>query len=91
VTSLTVAEAGPERLLALTRAHWAIENKLHWRRDASMNEDRCRVRAGARPLASMRNTVLSLLKHAGTSVPAARETYAANPSQALAAVTGRVL
>jgi hypothetical protein len=53
VTSLLPAEADAGRLLALARAHWGIENKLHWRRDVSMNEDRCRVRAGARPLAAM--------------------------------------
>ena len=50
VTSLPLAEAGPDRLLAIARDHWSIDNKLHWRRDVSMNEDRCRVRSGARPL-----------------------------------------
>ena len=91
VTSLPVAEAGPERLLALARAHWGIENKLHWRRDVSMNEDRCRVRAGARPLASIRNLALAMMKGTSQSVPAARETYAADTALTLAAVTGRIL
>lgn len=91
VTSLSPAAAGPEHLLALARAHWAIENKLHWRRDVSMNEDRCRVRAGARPLASIRNVTLTMLKASGQSVPAARETYAADNAKALTAVTGRIL
>jgi predicted secreted Zn-dependent protease len=91
VTSLPVDEAGPERLLALARAHWGIENKLHWRRDVSMNEDRCRVRAGARPLAFIRNIALALLKGKRQSVPAAREAFAADTALALAAVTGRIL
>jgi len=91
VTSLPPAEAGPDRLLALARAHWAIENKLHWRRDVSMNEDRCRVRTGARPFAAIRNVTLTMLKTTGMSVPAARETYAADSAKALAAVTGRIL
>jgi predicted secreted Zn-dependent protease len=91
VTSLAVAEAGPDRLLALARAHWSIENKLHWRRDVSMNEDRCRVRAGARALASIRNIALSLLRDGGRSVPAAREAHAADCSKPIAAVTGRIL
>lgn len=91
VTSLPVDEAGPERLLALARAHWGIENKLHWRRDVSMNEDRCRVRAGARPLASIRNLALAMMKGTRQSVPAARETFAADTTLALAAVTGRIL
>ena len=44
VTSLTAAEAGPRRLLDLSRTHWAIENRLHYVRDVSFNEDLCRVR-----------------------------------------------
>ena len=91
VTSLTAAEADPKRLLDLVRAHWGIENKLHWRRDASMNEDRCRVRAGGRALAGLRNLILSMLSKTGTSVPAARESFAADPSSAIRAVTGRIL
>ena len=91
VTSLPRTEADPARLLALARAHWGIENRLHWRRDVSMNEDRCRVRAGARALASLRNLVLSMLKATGTSLPAAREAYASDRTAALQAVTGPIL
>ena len=91
VTSLPKSDAAPARLLALARAHWAIENKLHWRRDVSMNEDRCRVRAGARPFASLRNAALALIRKTGLSTPAARETFAADRSAALQAVTGRIL
>ena len=91
ITSLTANEADPRRLLDLARAHWGIENKLHWRRDVSMNEDRCRVRAGARALAALRNLVLSMLSSIGASVPAAREAYACDRSAAINAVTGRIL
>ena len=38
-TSLTPAQAGPERLLELIRDHWAIENCLHRRRDVTLGED----------------------------------------------------
>ena len=48
VTSLPAAKAGPERLLALSRGHWAIENRLHYVRDVSMEEDRW-PRARRRP------------------------------------------
>jgi predicted transposase YbfD/YdcC len=65
VTSLPAAEAGPQRLLALARAHWGIENRLHHVRDVSMDEDRCRVRSGARALASVRNTTLALIRRLG--------------------------
>jgi hypothetical protein len=91
VTSLPKAEAAPARLLALARTHWAIENKLHWRRDVSMNEDRCRVRAGARPLASLRNLALAMIRKTGLSTPAARETFAVDRAATLHAVTGRIL
>ena len=91
VTSLPRAQADPARLLGLARAHWGIENKLHWRRDVSMNEDRCRVRAGARPFASLRNLALALIAKTGLPTPAARETFAADRSAALQAVTGRIL
>ena len=91
VTSLPASQAGPERLLALSRGHWGIENKLHWVRDVSMNEDRCRVRAGARALASLRNLVLWLIRSRGRSVPEARENFREDRAEALALVTGRNL
>jgi hypothetical protein len=91
VTSLPAREAGPERLLALNRAHWGIENRLHYVRDVSMSEDRCRVRAGARPLASLRNLVTSLIRKRGLSIPAARENFREDRTEAITAVTGRIL
>ena len=91
VTSLSAAEAGPERLLALSRGHWGIENKLHWVRDVSMNEDRCRVRAGARALAALRNLVLWLIRSRGLSVPEARENFREDRAEAIAIVTGQNL
>ena len=91
ITSLPAAGATAQRLLDLARTHWAIENRLHWRRDASLNEDRCRVRAGARPLATLRNHVLSMLDRTGLSIPAARETFAADHTATINTVTRRIL
>jgi hypothetical protein len=91
VTSLTAAEAGPERLLALSRNHWAIENRLHYVRDVTFNEDRCRVRSGARALAALRNPVLYLIRSRGMSVPEARENFREDRAQVIALVTGRFL
>ena len=67
MTSLNLGKADPTRLLALTRAHWAIENKVHWVRDVTFNKDRSWVRkhAGAHVTASPRNLALSLLWLAG--------------------------
>lgn len=91
VTSLTGAEAGPKRLLELSRGHWAIENRLHYVRDVTFNEDRCRVRSGARALAAIRNLVLYLIRSVGMSVPEARENYREDRDQVIALVTGRIL
>ncbi|MGC2779183.1 MAG: ISAs1 family transposase [Bradyrhizobium sp.] len=91
VTSLTAAQAGPERLLHLARAHWGIENQLHYVRDVSMDEDRCRVRAGARALAALRNLVLYLIRSRGLPVPEARENFREDRAEAIALVTGRIL
>ena len=67
LTSLKAEIANPERLLSLSRNHWSIENRLHWVRDVTFDEDRCRVRrgAGAQVMASLRNLALSLLRMAG--------------------------
>ena len=86
ITSLTAEEAGPERLLQLTRAHWLIENGLHYRRDETLREDWCHLRTGhaAHAMATINNLVLGLLLRRGvTNVPAARRYYAAHLNEAL--------
>lgn len=91
ITSLAPHQAGPERLLELVRTHWAIENKLHHVRDVTMNEDRCRVRAGARPLAALRNAAIGMIRQRGLSIPEARENFREDRYDAIKAVTGRIL
>lgn len=61
VTSLEPERADPLRLAALLRAHWSIENQLHWRRDWSFDEDRSRIThpSGARVMASLRNLAIA--------------------------------
>ena len=67
VTSLTVEQASPTRLLALNRGEWEIENRLHHVRDMTYDEDRSQVRKGNRPqaMAGLRNLAISLLRLAG--------------------------
>lgn len=67
VTSLAPKQANPAQLLAHNRHHWGIENKLHYVRDVTFDEDRSRVRkkAGPHTMASLRNLAISLLRMAG--------------------------
>jgi predicted transposase YbfD/YdcC len=85
ITSLTAQEAGAKRLLQITRRHWGIESGLHYRRDVTLHEDRCRVRRGhaAHALAVVNNLVLGLFARLGyTSAPEARRHFAAHLDEA---------
>lgn len=75
VTSLTVSQASPARLLALAREHWGIEGGLHQRRDGSLREDRSQTRTGqaAQVLASLNNAVIGLAAHVGAGNLAAAQ------------------
>jgi predicted transposase YbfD/YdcC len=68
ITSLESKRANPARLLDSSRNHWCIENRLHWVRDVTFDEDRSQVRrgAGAQVMASIRNLAISILRIAGT-------------------------
>jgi predicted transposase YbfD/YdcC len=61
---ITSLSAVPSTILAATRAHWAIENNLHWQLDVTFDEDRCRTRKDFSPLnlAIVRHMVLNMLK-----------------------------
>lgn len=56
-------------ILAAKRAHWGIENQLHWVLDVAFREDDSRVRQGNadQNLAVMRHMALNLLKHEKTA------------------------
>ena len=87
LSSLSMRQAPPARMLSLVRDHWAIENKLHYRRDGSLGEDACQTRTGPLPglLAQLNSTVLSLMDRAGVRNVARQMRYFdAYPAQALA-------
>lgn len=69
ITSLPPAQADPTRLLELNREHWSIENRLHWRRDVTLQEDACQVREGSAPhtLAVLNSFVLALFDCCGVT------------------------
>lgn len=50
------------------RAHWAVENNLHWALDVSFNEDKCRIRKDHAPenFNTLRKIALTLLKNTKT-------------------------
>jgi predicted transposase YbfD/YdcC len=77
VTSLPAQIAFPERLLQMKRGHWIIENSLHYVKDVTMGEDKSTIHTdnGPKIMAALRNTVVSLLHHAGFSTIAARLRY----------------
>jgi predicted transposase YbfD/YdcC len=83
VTSLRPADASPAQLLQLWQAHWTIENRLHWLRDAVFGEDRSTTRVGHAPqaFAALRNLAISLIHlYRGRQVTAAREYYGRHPT-----------
>ena len=86
LTRLGRAEADAVWLLALTRLHWSIENGLHYVRDVTLGEDRCRVRTGNAPqvLASLRNVAVYLLNRMDApSIAAATREIAVGPEKAI--------
>jgi predicted transposase YbfD/YdcC len=87
LTSLPPHQASPAQLLAWVQAHWRIENRCHWRRDATLGEDACIVRHPlvATILAVLNSAILALFDY--LKVTNARTTirkFDAFPQQALA-------
>ncbi len=86
ITSLGRERASAKQLLAISRGHWGIENRLHWVRDMSLGEDACRVRTGEAPeiLAAIRNAVLRLIRSSGLNeIAATLRRHAAKPLEAV--------
>ena len=94
ITSLTPDQASANRLLALARGHWGIENELHWVKDVVLGEDACRVRTGDGPqiLSGLRTAALRLLHGNGLhQIASALRHLAACPMKAVQLVTqGRI-
>jgi hypothetical protein len=66
ITSLDSAQAPPEFLLRLNRAHWGVE-AMHWVKDTLLREDASTLRTGNTPqaIAVLRNIKLTLIKNLG--------------------------
>lgn len=91
ITSLAPEQADPARLLAVRRGHWAIENRLHRRKDVTFGEDASLIHVGQGPtvMALLRDAAVSLLHGAGVRRVAARlRTHSQHPEHAVALVLG---
>jgi predicted transposase YbfD/YdcC len=89
ITSLSPHQASPARLLELVRGHWSIENRSHWVRDVTFDEDRSQVRTGQGPrmMAILRNLAIAIIRLLGfDSVPQGLRHFAQRPRLALSAL-----
>ena len=87
LTSLGPERAGPEELLELVRNHWTMENRVHYVRDFTCDEDRCRahVRNLPRNLSCLTNAAIAIVRCDGrfSHRPEANRHYAARAQEAL--------
>lgn len=88
LSSQTADQRTQEQWINLTRSHWAgVENRNHWRRDATQGEDRTRLRNSRAliNLALLRSVNLRLLSMwpQNDNLPAQMERLATNPSLSL--------
>jgi predicted transposase YbfD/YdcC len=78
ITSLTGADADPGLLARWIRGHWSIENRLHWVRDVTFDEDRATARSGHAPqvMSALRNLAITLRLSGATNIAAALRHHA---------------
>jgi predicted transposase YbfD/YdcC len=87
ITDLQPHQAKPWQLADWIRGHWGIENKTHWVRDVTYDEDRSQIRTGTGPqvMATLRNAAIGALRLAGvTNIAAATRHHARNANRPLA-------
>lgn len=87
ITSLTPSDASPQRLNELIRGHWSIENRLHWVRDVTYDEDRSQIRTGNAPriMVALRNLAISIHRlHGATNIAKATRAGTRDPETARA-------
>lgn len=74
ITSLGWDDVTAARLAEIIRGHWAIENRVHYVRDVTFDEDRSQVRTGDAPraMATLRNIAIGLVRacQPGSSIAA---------------------
>jgi predicted transposase YbfD/YdcC len=90
VTSVPARQAGPEQLASWVQGHWTIENKIHWQRDVTYDEDRSQLRRGHGPrvMATLRNTALTCLRLLGTTAITQTQRHLENHPDIAARIIG---
>ncbi|MGI8534949.1 MAG: ISAs1 family transposase [Mycobacteriales bacterium] len=89
ITDLTLGQTSTAQLADALRAHWGIENRLHWVRDVTFAEDLSQIRTGHGPavMATLRNLAISLHRRAGAhNIATACRTVSRHPSRPLAMI-----
>jgi hypothetical protein len=89
ITSLGPQQLPPLKFLELVRNHWSIENRSHWVRDVTYDEDRSQIRTGNAPrmMAILRNLAIAILRRLGfTSTPQGHRHFARRSHLALAVI-----
>lgn len=89
ITSLPPERCDAEKLLALSRNHWQIENRLFHVRDITFAEDASRIRSKNAPsaVAHLRNAALTIIRKRKLKPRPAREAFAANQKTAIRILT----
>jgi predicted transposase YbfD/YdcC len=90
ICSLTFECARPAMIAQWLQQHWGIENRVHWVRDVTLDEDRSTIRTGTAPqiMASLRNTALNLHRINGAeNIAEACRTSAFNTDRSLHLLT----
>lgn len=91
ITDLTPAQASPAEILRYLPAHWHIENRLHYRRDVTLQEDTSQIRTAGAPLAlaALNGAVLTLMDWLQvTHVASQMRRFCARPQEALHLLCG---
>lgn len=90
VTDLDFDQVTPAQLAQIIRRHWTIENRVHYVRDVTYDEDRSQTRTGtsAQVMATFRNIAISLHRLAGApTIAQATRAIMRRPERVLPLVT----
>jgi hypothetical protein len=79
ITSMSTKRASKEFLLKAIQNHWNVENKLHYVKDVTFNEDRIRYSVNPAIVSAFRALAITLSKLLGFQyIPNAQRFFASN-------------